>query len=52
MSLSVDAQTRRELAFEAEKSKMGCRYIRSKLENMLDEQMFDSPEVGEYKLCF
>ena len=52
VSLSVNAKARQKLAFEAEKSKMGCRYIRSKVENMLDEQMFDSPEVGEYKLCF
>ena len=51
VSISVDTQTRRKLAFEAEKSKMGCRYIRSKLENMLDEQMFDAPDTGRYELC-
>ena len=50
VSLSVDAQTRQKLAFEAEKSKMGCRYIRSKVENMLDEQMFDDPDTGRYEL--
>lgn len=48
--LSVDAQTRRKLASGAENSKMGCRYIRSKLQNMLDEQMFDSPNAGSYEL--
>lgn len=50
VSLSVDAQTRRKLASEAEKSKMGCRYIRSKLQNMLDEQMFNAPDAGSYEL--
>ena len=50
VSLSVNAKTRRKLASEAEKSKMGCRYIRSKLENMLDEQMFDSPDSEIYEL--
>lgn len=52
VKLAVDAPTRRKLAAEAEKSKMGCRYMRSRLQNMLDEQMFDSPEAGEYELCF
>lgn len=51
VKLAVDAPTRRKLAEEAEKSKMGCRYIRSRLQNMLDEQMFDFPEAGEYELC-
>lgn len=51
VSISVDTQTRRKLAFEAEKSKMGCRYIYSRLEDMLDEQMFDAPDTGRYELC-
>lgn len=50
VSLSVNAKARQKLAFEAEKSKMGCRYIRSKVENMLDEQMFDDPDTGRYEL--
>ena len=50
ISLFINAKTRKRLACDAEKSKMGCRYIRSKLENMLDEQMFDSPDTGRYEL--
>lgn len=51
VSLSVDGKTRRKLAYEAAKSEMGCRYMRSMLENMLDEQMFDAPDAGRYDLC-
>ena len=51
VSLSVNAKTRKRLACDAEKSKMGCRYIRSRLQSMLDEQMFDHPDSGEYELC-
>ena len=50
ISLFINAKTRKRLACDAEKSKMGCRYIRSKLENMLDEQMFDDPDTGRYEL--
>lgn len=48
--LSVNEQTRKKLASEAAKSGLGCRYIRSKLQNILDEQMFDEPDKKEYQL--
>lgn len=50
VSLSVNEQTRKKLASEAAKSGLGCRYIRSKLQNILDEQMFDEPDKKEYQL--
>lgn len=52
VSLSVDAKTRKKLAHDAEKSGLGCRYIRSKLQSWLDEQMFDMPDEDTYELCY
>ncbi len=50
VSLSVNEQTRKKLASDAAKSGLGCRYIRSMLQNILDEQMFDAPDAKEYEL--
>ncbi len=52
VSLTVDKDTKRKLASDAEKSGLGCRYIRSRLQSMLDEQMFDEPDAKEYSLCY
>ena len=52
VSLTVDKDSRKKLASDAEKSGLGCRYIRSKLQSMLDEQMFDEPDAKEYSLCY
>lgn len=52
VSLSIDKESRRKLASDAAKSGMGCRYIRSKLQFMLDEQMFDVPDVDTYSLYY
>lgn len=52
VSLSVDKDTRRRLAVEASESGLGCRFIRSRLQAMLDEQMFDEPDAQEYSLCY
>ena len=52
VSLNVDKDTKRKLASDAEKSGLGCRYIRSRLQSMLDEQMFDEPDAKEYSLCY
>ena len=48
--LEVDKDTRRQLAEDAVKSGLGCRYIRSRLQTMLDEQMFEFPDRTGYTL--
>lgn len=48
--LEVDKDTRRQLAEDAMKSGLGCRYIRSRLQTMLDEQMFEFPDRTGYTL--
>lgn len=52
VSLSMDKESRRKLAFDAAKSGLGCRFIRSKVQGMLDEQMFENPDSREYSLCY
>lgn len=52
VSLSIDKESRRKLASDAARSGLGCRYIRSKLQFMLDEQMFDVPDVDTYSLYY
>ena len=52
VSLSIDKESRRKLASDAAKSGLGCRYIRSKLQFMLDAQMFDEPEKDTYSLYY
>lgn len=52
VSLSIDKESRRKLASDAAKSGMGCRYILSKLQSLLDEQMFDEPEKDTYSLYY
>lgn len=51
VSLSIDENIKKALAFNAAQSGLGCRYIRSKLQAMLDEQMFDTPEKQKFTLC-
>ena len=48
--LQVDEATRQQLAEEAARSGLGCRYIRSRLQAMLDEQMFQEPDRTRYTL--
>ena len=48
--LNVDKETREQLAEGAAKSGLGCRYIRSKLQALLDEQMFEYPDRTGYTL--
>ena len=48
--LQVDEATRQHLAEEAARSGLGCRYIRSRLQAMLDEQMFQEPDRTGYTL--
>lgn len=52
VSLSVDKDSRKKLAIDAAESGLGCRFLRSKLQSMLDGQMFDEPEAKEFSLCY
>ena len=48
--LLVDEDTKTQLAETAAESGLGCRYIRSRVQGMLDEQMFDDPDASTYSL--
>ena len=48
--MKVDTATRKYLARKAVESKLGCRYIRSRLQVLLDDQMFDDPDQKEFLL--
>lgn len=50
IQLSVDEKTRKMLAEKASESNLGCRYIRSRMQAMLDEEMFETPEKENYRL--
>lgn len=52
VSLSVDKDSRKKLAIDAAESGIGCRFLRSKLQSMLDGQMFDEPDAKEFSLCY
>ena len=52
VSLSVDKDSRKKLAADAAESGLGCRFLRSKLQSMLDGQMFDEPEAKEFSLSY
>ena len=52
VSLSVDKDLRKKLAADAAESGLGCRFLRSKLQSMLDGQMFDEPEAKEFSLSY
>ena len=38
------------LAEEASESQLGCRYIRSKIQGMLDDQIFEDPYQKKFRL--
>lgn len=48
--MKVDTPTIKYLAHNAVESKLGCRYIRSRLQMLLDDQMFDDPDQKEFTL--
>ena len=50
MRFSLDEKTRRMLAEEASESQLGCRYIRSKIQGMLDDQIFEDPYQKKFRL--
>lgn len=50
VKLRLGEREREKLAQEAERTKMGVRYLRSKIQQMLDEQLFQNDEQDEYEL--
>ena len=52
VSLSVDKDSRKKQAVDAAESGLGCRFLRSKLQSMLDGQMFDEPDAKEFSLSY
>ena len=50
VKLCLDGDTEQKLVQEAEATRMGVRYLRSRIQQMLDEQMFQDCERTEYRL--
>lgn len=50
MKITVDAKMRRLLAEKAVENNLGCRYIRSRLQNMVDEQLFEDPDQKKIRI--
>lgn len=50
LTLCLDRETARKLAREAEETRMGVRYLHSRIQQMLDEQMFWDHDRTEYRL--
>ena len=50
VNLSVDDKTKRILAEKAATKNLGCHYMRSQIQSMLDEKMFDDPDCRNFKL--
>ena len=50
VKMEMDDQTRQNLARRAADSGLGCRYIRSRVQGMLDEKIFDEPEQTKFRL--
>lgn len=50
VKLCLDEDTERKLVQEAEETRMGVRYLRSRIQQMLDEQMFQDCDRTEYSL--
>ena len=42
--------TKRRIAEEAVKNKMGVRYIRSKIKNLIEDCIFNDIEEDEYRI--
>ena len=50
VTLCLDGDTERKLVQEAEETRMGVRYLHSRIQQMLDEQMFWDHDRTEYRL--
>lgn len=49
VKMEMDDRTRQSLARRAADSGLGCRYIRSQIQGMLDEKIFDEPEQTRFR---
>lgn len=49
VAMELDDRTRQSLARRAADSGLGCRYIRSQIQGMLDEKIFDEPEQTRFR---
>lgn len=50
IKLSLDRETEQKLVQEAEANRMGVRYLRSRIQQMLNEQIFQDGSQSEYLL--
>ena len=50
IKLSLDRDTEQKLVQEAEETRMGVRYLRSRIQQMLDDQIFQDCSQTEYML--
>ena len=50
VKMEMDDRMRQSLARRAADSGLGCRYIRSQVQGMLDEKIFDEPEQTRFRL--
>lgn len=50
IKLCLDGETERKLVQEAEETRMGVRYLHGRIQQMLDEQMFQDHARTEYRL--
>lgn len=50
VTLSVDEKTKHLLAKKAAEKNLGCRYMRSQIQSMLDEKMFHHPDCRNFRL--
>ena len=48
VTMEIDDRMRQNLARRAADSGLGCRYIRSQIQGMLDEKIFDEPEQTRF----
>ena len=49
VKMEMDDRTRQSLARRAADSGLGCRYIRSQIQGMLDEKIFEEPEQTRFR---
>lgn len=51
VSLSLEKETRRRMTKEAEENHMGVRYLQSRIQQLLDDALFEDQKQQEYVLC-
>ena len=50
VSLSLEKETRRQMTKEAEENRMGVRYLQSRIQQLLDDALFEDQKQQEYVL--